>query len=99
MMDLNTAPTIQDMAEGPPESPRESDSSSPLRTGESPALRIHSERGAPSAETGTVAAVMLAEGRDNTDSQDATRTTAEQQISPARESELTKIMTSIHPDY
>lgn len=54
------------------------------KTGVMPAVRLSSEHRAPAAETGTVEAVV-AEGRDNTDRQDANRTTAEQQPSAAQQ--------------
>jgi CheY-like chemotaxis protein len=55
------------------------------RTGVMPALRLDDAHNAPMAETGTVE--VVSEGKDNTDEQDATRTTAEQQPSPANQDE------------
>lgn len=48
------------------------------RTTTAPAVKITEERGRPAAETGMVAAVIVGpEGRENNDSQDASRSTAE----------------------
>jgi CheY-like chemotaxis protein len=49
------------------------------RTGVAPAVRIADEQRAPAAETGLYTAVR-GEGQENTDAQDAPRTTAERQV-------------------
>jgi CheY-like chemotaxis protein len=54
-----------------------------------PALRSQSLRNAPVAETGMVAAIVLAgEGADDSDTQDASRTTAETQTAPRPQPEI-----------
>jgi CheY-like chemotaxis protein len=92
MTDLVTASKRQELAEGSPGQQSLPSLKSSLRTGIMPALPVTNERAAPAAETGTVEAVA-AEGRENIDSQDAMRTTAEQQVSPARQEESTRTMT------
>lgn len=73
---------IQDRAEGSPGTNDAQETGSTLKTSTSPAIRISIDRG-PSAETGVIAAVVLtAEGRDNDEAQDASRTTAETSTLP-----------------
>jgi len=64
-----------------------SESGRTSRTGAMPVLRLEDAHDAPKAETGTME--VVSEGKDNTDEQDATRTTAEQQPSPANQEETT----------
>jgi CheY-like chemotaxis protein len=71
-----TATPINDRAEGSHESGDYPVMRSATRTGIAPAVRIADEHGAPSAETGILTAVV-AEGKENTDAQDASRSTAE----------------------
>lgn len=53
----------------------------PLETPTTPAVRHDAKRIAPAAETGMVPAIILnGEGLDDSDTQDATRTTAETQV-------------------
>lgn len=65
-----------DGAESLPESPGDVKMSSIRRTSVAPAVGLTDDHSAPSAETG-LQEVVKAEGRDNTDAQDASRTTAE----------------------
>jgi CheY-like chemotaxis protein len=84
---------IQDRAEGSPGSNDTQESETTLKTSTVPAVRISVDRG-PSAETGVVAAVVLAaEGRDNDEAQDASRTTAETSTLPITQ-EVAKSMHS-----
>lgn len=57
----------------------------PAHTATVPAIRISTESGAPAAETGMVAAVIIParEGIEKDDAQDASRTTAEMKTAPA----------------
>ena len=65
-------------AEGSPEYTDMSRRVEGPRTTTAPAVRITEERGRPSAETGLIAAVIVGpEGKEDNDSQDASRTTAE----------------------
>jgi CheY-like chemotaxis protein len=73
---------INDQAEGSPEMGDYPEMRSASRTGVAPVVRIADEHGAPTAETGILAAVV-AEGKENTDAQDASRTTAERSAAPA----------------
>ena len=70
-------------AEGSPESHEhrepEREPSSPRQTTTIPVVRPNSFRTSPVAETGMVPAVVLREGSDDSDRQDATRTPAETQ--------------------
>ncbi|HVU11578.1 MAG TPA: response regulator [Phototrophicaceae bacterium] len=79
----NTAIITDQQAEGSPQS-REARES--VRGTQSiPMLRQSSLRNAPAAETGVVAAVRVTgEGTDDSDTQDASRTLAETQLSPNR---------------
>jgi CheY-like chemotaxis protein len=74
--------TINDQAEGESDALDYPEMHHASRTGVAPAIRIADDHGAPAAETGILTAVV-AEGRDNTEAQDASRTTAEQSTSPA----------------
>jgi CheY-like chemotaxis protein len=70
-------------AEGSPESREEREPASPTQTTLTPSLRPSSPRSNPVAETGVIAAVVLpGEGADDSDTQDASRTTAETQTAP-----------------
>jgi len=73
---------INAQAEGSPEMGDYPEMRSASRTGVAPVVRIADEHGAPTAETGILAAVV-AEGKENTDAQDASRTTAERSAAPA----------------
>lgn len=73
---------IDDRAEGSQESDDYPVMRSISRTGIAPAVRITDDYGALAAETGILAAVK-AEGKENTDAQDAPRSTAERSASPA----------------
>lgn len=75
-------------AEGSPESPEEREPASPRQTAVTPMVRPNSLRTAPVAETGMVAAVVLTGEGDDDDSetQDASRTSAETQSLPAAQS-------------
>lgn len=67
-----------DMAEGSPESSHNCEVDSSSRTGLMPVVRLSGSHGTPTTETGVLEAVVLSgEGKDNTDDQDARRTTAE----------------------
>jgi CheY-like chemotaxis protein len=82
MSKLASTRTINDMAESIPEA-SEPSRQNPSRTGIAPAVPMADDHGAPAAETGLVAKVVLnSEGKENTDEQDARRTTAERQSSP-----------------
>jgi CheY-like chemotaxis protein len=65
---------------------------SPVTTMIVPAVRVSTENGAPAAETGMVAAVVLPtrEGIDNNDAQDAARRTDEMKTVPAADSATRK---------
>lgn len=70
--------TINDMAEGMPEASHDREMDSASRTGLLPVVRLSGNHGAPATETGVLEAVVLSgEGKDNTEDQDARRTTAE----------------------
>jgi len=76
-------------AEGSPESPEEREPANPRQTTTTPVVRPNSLRAAPVAETGMVAAVVLTgEGNDNSETQDASRTSAETQSVPAAQAAL-----------
>jgi len=76
-------------AEGSPESPEEREPASPRQTAVNPIVRPNSLRAAPVAETGMVAAVVLTgEGDDNSETQDASRTSAETQSVPVAQAAL-----------
>ncbi len=69
-------------AEGSPESDEAREPASPKQTMLIPAVRS-TMRSSPAAETGLVSAIVLpGEGSDNSDTQDASRTTGETQTSP-----------------
>lgn len=77
-------------AEGSPESHEQREPLSPRQTMTIPALQTNSLRAAPVAETGVIAAVVVSgEGSDNSETQDATRTTAETQTIPVQVPALT----------
>lgn len=80
----STAAPIHDRAEGSLDTGDYPVMHSPSRTGIAPAVRITDEHGAPTAETGIIAAVV-AEGKEDTDAQDAPRSTAERSASPSAE--------------
>ena len=83
-------------AEGSPQSRDEREPASPQQTMLTPAVRPNSLRAAPVAETGVVAAVVLSgEGADDSDTQDASRTTAETQTSPMPEVQATMQLTAL----
>jgi len=75
----NTAIITDQQAEGSPQSHEEREPANPEQTMAMPAVRPLSPRTAPVAETGVVAAVVYAEGDENSDTQDASLTTAETQ--------------------
>jgi CheY-like chemotaxis protein len=79
-----TAIITDQQAEGAPESREEREPTSPAQTTlTTPAVRPSPTRFNPTAETGVIAAVVLSgEGADSSDTQDASRTTAETQTSP-----------------
>lgn len=90
MSQRHTAIITDQQAEGSPKSHEEREPASPKQTMTLPALRTNSLRASPVAETGVIAAVVLSgEGSDNSETQDATRTSAETQTSPAPMPELT----------
>lgn len=71
-------------AEGSPESHEQREPLSSRQTMTIPALHTNSLRAAPVAETGVIAAVVLpGEGSDNSETQDAIRTSSEIQTAPA----------------
>jgi CheY-like chemotaxis protein len=75
---LSRLPVINDKAEGSQGTNGSQESGSSLKTSTVPIVRTSPDRGAPTAETGVVAAVVVdAEGREINESQDASRTTAE----------------------
>lgn len=76
------ATPINNRAEGSPDSGDYPEMRSASQTGTAPVVRIADEHRAPTAETGILAAVA-AEGKENTDAQDAPRSTAERSASPA----------------
>ena len=76
------ATPINDQAEGSLESGDYPEMRSTTRTGIAPIVRITDGHGAPTAETGILAAVV-AEGKENTDAQDAPRSTAERSAAQA----------------
>lgn len=83
-------------AEGAPESRDEREPANPKQTMMVPALRPSSLRSAPVAETGIVAAVVLSgEGADDSDTQDALRTTAETQTTPQPERQVTPRLSAL----
>lgn len=74
---------IRANAEGSPGEKETKEPVDPLQTVTLPALKLRVSA-APSAETGLISAVVVqAEGRDDNESQDASRTTAESQAAPA----------------
>ncbi len=82
MSKLASTYTINDMAESLPEA-SEPNQPNPSRTGVAPAVPMADDHGAPAAETGLVAAVVVTgEGKEDNDAQDAQRTTAERQAAP-----------------
>jgi CheY-like chemotaxis protein len=75
---LSRLPVINDKAEGSQGTNESQESGSSLKTSTLPIVRTSTERGAPIAETGVVAAVITdREGKESNESQDASRTTAE----------------------
>ncbi len=86
----NSAIITDQQAEGSPESPQEREPTSPKQTTTTPVVRPNSMRTAPVAETGMVAAVVLSgEGDDdNSETQDASRTSAETQTAPVTQAAL-----------
>ena len=85
----NIAIITDQQAEGSPESEEEREPLNPTQTMTVPALRSPAQRTAPVAETGMVAAVVLAgEGADDSDTQDASRSTAETQTVPKPQPEM-----------
>jgi CheY-like chemotaxis protein len=79
-----TTIVIDDRAEGVPEPTDYPEMRRANRTGVAPAVRVADDYRAPSAETG-MSAVVVAEGSENTDAQDASRTTAETKVSSLNE--------------
>lgn len=79
-----TAIITDQQAEGSPQSREEREPASPSQTTRTtPAVRPVSPRSNPAAETGVISAVVLpGEGADDSDTQDASRTTAETQTAP-----------------
>ncbi len=73
---------VNDQAEGTSDMAGEQIMISMRRTSVAPAVHLAEDHGMPAAETGLQEAVK-AEGRDNTDAQDASRTTAETSAYPA----------------
>jgi len=74
--------TVDDVAEGCPESGDTKEPANPLKTMSIPVLKTGADS-SPAAETGLVSAVIpQAEGSEKDDSQDASRTTAETHASP-----------------
>jgi CheY-like chemotaxis protein len=73
---------MSDRAEGSLDNGDYPEMRSASRTGVAPVVRIADGHSAPTAETGILAAVV-AEGKENTDAQDAPRSTAERSASPA----------------
>ena len=69
-------------AEGSPEGKDYPEMRSVSKTGVMPAVRISDHHGAPVSETGMLPPI-LAEGREDTEAQDARRTTAEYRTNPA----------------
>lgn len=85
MVTLEThSPSIYDRAEGSPNGIGEQ--ASTVQTTTAPAVRLSAENSAPTAETGMIEAVIT-EGKDSDkkDAQDASRTTAETQVTPVTE--------------
>ena len=90
MPQRHSAIITDQQAEGSPESREQREPLSPRQTMTIPALHTNSLRAAPVAETGVIAAVVLpGEGSDNSETQDATRTTAETQTVPVQVPQLT----------
>src|SRR5690348_3267244 len=75
--------------EGSPERTETREPSNPLQTTSAPIIKI-GRTIAPSAETGLATAIFLTppEGRDSADSQDSSRTTAENQTASAPQKAL-----------
>jgi len=69
-------------AEGSPESHEAREPANPRQTTVQPALRPSSWRSSPVSETGVFPMLTLTEGSDNSDRQDAARTTSETQTAP-----------------
>ncbi len=89
MMRRYNAIITDQQAEGSPESHEDREPASPKQSVFVPAARPTSLRSSPVAETGLIAAVVLpGEGADNSDTQDATRTTAETQTAPAPQPDM-----------
>lgn len=66
------------IAEGLPESSGDRETRPAMRTGHVPVIRLSGKQGAPAAEAEVTDDVaLIGEGKDNTESQDARRTTAE----------------------
>lgn len=73
-----------ELAEGAPNSQEARESADPNKTSIMPRVAYGSVRRSPIAETGLLAPVVLpAEGDDSSDRQDASRTTAETQMTPS----------------
>jgi CheY-like chemotaxis protein len=78
--------TETEMAEGSPGPSEEAEPSNPLKTTTIPAITGDGEKVGQTAETGVAAAVgFTAEGRDDGDAQDASRTTDESKPTPSNE--------------
>jgi CheY-like chemotaxis protein len=79
---ITTFPTMRDAAEGKSDTTEFQEPLSPLQTVTIPVLKTN-WTASPAAETGLVSAVVTqAEGKDDADRQDASRTTAESEVIP-----------------
>lgn len=94
----STFPAVRDeIAEGSPFSGDLKEPANPIHTTSSPVVKTDGGT-PPSAETGLIPAVVIAryEGRDNSESQDALRTTEETQVAPLNQ-KATQTMTDRLP--
>ena len=83
---------VEDQAEGSPDYSGYADVIAASRTGVLPAVRLTEDRRAPAAETGLLTPVV-AESHENTDAQDARRTTSEQAPFPMGQPDLARSST------
>ncbi len=84
MTKLMSSVEINDHAEGTPHAPGLQEPGSRVQTTTLPAVRMAAEeRRGPAAETGIIAAVNVAEAKEDKEVQDASRTTAEMTVAPA----------------
>ncbi len=93
---VDSAIITDQQAEGSPEFREAREPLSPLQTMTTPPVRASVLRRAPTAETGVLSAVVLSgEGTDDNNTQDASRTSAETQVSPQPGVERNTLVTAL----